>query len=58
MSTVYDYSAFNPTDHPVCDWKDNPDPLAIIKTQPDQDLSELVGKHIIYTYANGWQYEY
>lgn len=24
---------------------------------PDQDLSEIVGKHFIYTYANGWQYE-
>ena len=58
MSKVYDYSAFKPTDHPVCDWQDNPDPLEIIKTQPDQDFSELVGKHIIYTYANGWQYEY
>lgn len=24
---------------------------------PDQDLSEIVGKHFIYTYANGWRYE-
>ncbi|ADG99351.1 Phenolic acid decarboxylase [Segniliparus rotundus DSM 44985] len=24
---------------------------------PTQDLSGIVGKHIIYTYANGWKYE-
>ncbi|AQQ69324.1 hypothetical protein Mag101_01885 [Microbulbifer agarilyticus] len=30
----------------------------MVKTQPQGDLSEFVGKHIIYTYANGWQYEY
>ncbi|CAE7257531.1 padC [Symbiodinium necroappetens] len=24
---------------------------------PEQDLSEVLGKHIIYTYENGWQYE-
>lgn len=58
MPKVYDYSAFKPTNHPVCDWQMNPAPQAMIKTQPDQDLSEFVGKHIIYTYANGWQYEY
>lgn len=23
----------------------------------DPDLGEIVGKHLIYTYANGWQYE-
>lgn len=55
---VYDYSAFAPTDNPLQDWQMNPDPQQIIKTQPEQDLSEFVGKHIIYTYANGWQYEY
>nr|8A85_A Chain A, Phenolic acid decarboxylase N134 [synthetic construct]8A85_B Chain B, Phenolic acid decarboxylase N134 [synthetic construct]8A85_C Chain C, Phenolic acid decarboxylase N134 [synthetic construct]8A85_D Chain D, Phenolic acid decarboxylase N134 [synthetic construct]8A85_E Chain E, Phenolic acid decarboxylase N134 [synthetic construct]8A85_F Chain F, Phenolic acid decarboxylase N134 [synthetic construct] len=27
------------------------------RPQPDQDLSGIVGKHLIYTYANGWQYE-
>lgn len=25
---------------------------------PEQDLSIILGKHIIYTYENGWQYEY
>ena len=35
-----------------------PPPTTPIKPQPDQDLSGLVGKHIIYTYANGWHYEY
>ncbi|WP_432097624.1 phenolic acid decarboxylase [Streptomyces sp. bgisy100] len=24
---------------------------------PEQDLSGITGKHFIYTYANGWQYE-
>ncbi|WP_048753546.1 phenolic acid decarboxylase, partial [Crocosphaera watsonii] len=24
---------------------------------PDQDLSIILGKHIIYTYENDWQYE-
>ena len=58
MNKTYDYSAFAPTDNPVCDWQTNTDPQVIIKTQPEQDLSEFVGKHIIYTYANGWHYEY
>ncbi|MCO5580795.1 hypothetical protein L7F22_034666 [Adiantum nelumboides] len=25
--------------------------------EPEWDLSGLVGKHVIYTYSNGWQYE-
>ena len=25
---------------------------------PQQDLSGILGKHIIYTYENGWQYEF
>ncbi len=58
MSSNYDYSAFEPTDSPLQDWQDNPAPQQLIKTQPEQDLSEFVGKHIIYTYANGWHYEY
>lgn len=28
-----------------------------MKVFPTQDLSALLGNHIIYTYANGWQYE-
>jgi phenolic acid decarboxylase len=24
---------------------------------PDQDLSGIVGRHFVYTYANGWRYE-
>ena len=24
---------------------------------PSQDLSEILGRHIIYTYTNGWKYE-
>jgi len=43
---------------PTCDWEMGPPPTTPIKTQPDQDLSGIVGKHIIYTYANGWHYEY
>lgn len=26
--------------------------------EPPQDLSAFVGMHFIYTYANGWQYEW
>jgi phenolic acid decarboxylase len=26
--------------------------------EPPQDLLAIVGKHFIYTYANGWQYEW
>ena len=60
MGTNYDHSAFEPTDNPLQDWQDNPDPQQIVKTQPKvaNDLSGLIGKHIIYTYANGWQYEF
>ncbi|MCO5564286.1 hypothetical protein L7F22_017946 [Adiantum nelumboides] len=25
--------------------------------EPDWDLSRLVGKHVAYTYSNGWEYE-
>ncbi len=42
---------------PRCDWVDGTPAIAPCPTQPDQDLSELVGKHIIYTYASGWHYE-
>ena len=57
MSSVYDYSAFEPTDDPIKDYVDDPSPQAAIATQPKQDLSAVLGKHMIYTYANGWQYE-
>ena len=43
---------------PRCDWEDGAPAIARCPTQPNQDLSEIVGKHIIYTYANGWHYEY
>ncbi len=58
--TVTDYSNWAPSDNPVCDWQDNTDPQVRVKTQPPEsdDLSEIVGKHVIYTYANGWHYEF
>lgn len=32
---------------PRCDWEDGAPATAKCPTQPDQDLSEFVGKHII-----------
>ena len=32
-------------------------PTTVANPVPPQDLSGLVGKRFIYTYANGWQYE-
>lgn len=43
---------------PRCDWTTDESPTTHIPTQPEQDLSEIIGKHIIYTYANGWHFEY
>jgi phenolic acid decarboxylase len=28
-----------------------------VNAEPKQDMTAIVGKHFIYTYANGWQYE-
>jgi phenolic acid decarboxylase len=58
MASVTDKSVLTPSDNPICDWQMDSTPTHEIKTQPEQDLSELVGKHIIYSYANGWHYEY
>ncbi len=42
---VTDYSSWQPTDNPVCDWQDNTDPQQPVKTEPPEanDLSEIVG---------------
>jgi phenolic acid decarboxylase len=29
-----------------------------LEIDPEQDLSPFIGNHFIYTYANGWQYEW
>ena len=42
----------------ICTWESVPPAITSCKTQPEQDLSGIVGKHIIYTYVNGWHYEY
>lgn len=58
MVIITDKSVLTPSNSPLCDWQMDTSPVQKVETQPDQDLSELVGKHIIYTYANGWHYEY
>ncbi|WP_371262719.1 phenolic acid decarboxylase [Pseudomonas sp. NBRC 111123] len=30
----------------------------ITDIEPAQDLSSFIGTHFIYTYANGWKYEW
>lgn len=35
----------------------SPNPGPDPNPNPDKDLSAIVGKHLIYTYANGWRYE-
>ena len=44
MSSNYDHSAFEPTDVPLQDWQDDPDPQEIVKTQPKMasDLKSLL----------------
>ncbi len=47
MTKVYEYSALTPTDDLLCDYVIPDDPNEQLSVQPDQDLSELVGKHIM-----------